>query len=155
MKSCGCVSIWEQYVWSRQDSSRTPHGTEHHTAPAGKYSYINDCAFDWLRSGYDIFVLFTIILFIFYMEWIYKTNIVIYGIKHYYLIVFLSYFKTFDLYNNLHWACVVGYGPISLCVIHKDGLCPSSGHIKRLIMINTIQKSRYSRLLIQWICKWF
>jgi hypothetical protein len=32
--------------------------------------------------------------------------------------------------SNLHWARVVGYGPFSLCVIHKEGLCPSSGDIK-------------------------
>jgi hypothetical protein len=37
--------------------------------------------------------------------------------------------------TNSHWARVVGYGPFSLCVIHKDGLCPSSGDIKRLKMI--------------------
>jgi hypothetical protein len=33
------------------------------------------------------------------------------------------------------WARVVGYGPFSLCVIHKEGLCPSSGDIKRLMMV--------------------
>jgi hypothetical protein len=35
----------------------------------------------------------------------------------------------------LHWARVVGYGPFSLCVIHKEGLCPSSGDINRLMMM--------------------
>jgi hypothetical protein len=29
---------------------------------------------------------------------------------------------------------VVGYGPFSLCEIHKKGLCPSSGDINRLII---------------------
>jgi hypothetical protein len=29
----------------------------------------------------------------------------------------------------------VGYGPFSLCVIHKEGLCPSSGNINRLMMM--------------------
>jgi hypothetical protein len=29
--------------------------------------------------------------------------------------------------TNLHWARVVGYGLFFLCVIHKEGLCPSSG----------------------------
>jgi hypothetical protein len=29
---------------------------------------------------------------------------------------------------------VVDYGPFSLCVIHKEGLCPSSGDIDRLMM---------------------
>jgi hypothetical protein len=28
-----------------------------------------------------------------------------------------------------HWACVVGYGRFSLCVINKEGLCLSSGDI--------------------------
>jgi hypothetical protein len=36
---------------------------------------------------------------------------------------------------NLHWAGVVGYGLFSLCVIHKEGLCPSSGDINRLMMM--------------------
>jgi hypothetical protein len=38
--------------------------------------------------------------------------------------------------TNPHWARVVGYGPFSLCVIHKEGLCPSSGDINRLMMMN-------------------
>jgi hypothetical protein len=33
------------------------------------------------------------------------------------------------------WARVVGYGLFSLCVIYKEGLCPSSGDINRLMMI--------------------
>jgi hypothetical protein len=33
---------------------------------------------------------------------------------------------------------VVGYGPFSLCVIHKEGLCSSSGDINRLMMKNRI-----------------
>jgi hypothetical protein len=37
--------------------------------------------------------------------------------------------------TNPHWAGVVGYGPFSLWVIHKEGLCPSSGDINRLMMI--------------------
>jgi hypothetical protein len=37
--------------------------------------------------------------------------------------------------TNPHWACVVGYGPFSLCVTLKEGLCPSSRDINRLIMI--------------------
>jgi hypothetical protein len=35
--------------------------------------------------------------------------------------------------TNPHWARVVGYGP--LWVIHKEGLCPSSGGINRLMMM--------------------
>jgi hypothetical protein len=37
--------------------------------------------------------------------------------------------------TNPHWASVVGYGPFSLWVIHKEGLCPSSGDINKLMMI--------------------
>jgi hypothetical protein len=33
-----------------------------------------------------------------------------------------------------NWARVVGYGPFSLYVIHKEGPCPSSGDINRLIV---------------------
>jgi hypothetical protein len=39
--------------------------------------------------------------------------------------------------TNPHWARVVGYYNclFSLCVIHKEGLCPSSGDINRLMMM--------------------
>jgi hypothetical protein len=37
--------------------------------------------------------------------------------------------------TNPHWARVVGYGPFPLWVILKEGLCPSSGNIKRLMMM--------------------
>jgi hypothetical protein len=37
--------------------------------------------------------------------------------------------------TNPHWARVVGYGPFSLCVIHKEGLCPNSGDIKGLMVM--------------------
>jgi hypothetical protein len=40
--------------------------------------------------------------------------------------------------TNPHWARVVGYGPFSLWVIHKEGLCPSSGDINRLMMMMTL-----------------
>jgi hypothetical protein len=36
---------------------------------------------------------------------------------------------------NPDWASVVGYGPFSLCVIHKESLCPSSRDINRLMMM--------------------
>jgi hypothetical protein len=38
--------------------------------------------------------------------------------------------------TNPHWACAVCYGPFSLWVIHKEGLCPGSGDINRLMMMN-------------------
>jgi hypothetical protein len=38
--------------------------------------------------------------------------------------------------TNPHWARVVGYGPFFfICVMHKEGLCPSSEYINRLIMV--------------------
>jgi hypothetical protein len=36
---------------------------------------------------------------------------------------------------NPHWARVVGHGSLSLCVLHKEGLCPSDGDINRLMMM--------------------
>jgi hypothetical protein len=38
-------------------------------------------------------------------------------------------------FTNPHWAHVVGYGPFSLYVIHKEGLCPSGGDFNRLMMM--------------------
>jgi hypothetical protein len=43
-----------------------------------------------------------------------------------------------------HWARVVGYDPFSLCVIHKEGLFPSSGDINTLMVIEV--RSCYSPL---------
>jgi hypothetical protein len=40
--------------------------------------------------------------------------------------------------TNPHWTRVVGYGPFSLWVIHKEGLCPSSEDINRLMMMTHI-----------------
>jgi hypothetical protein len=37
--------------------------------------------------------------------------------------------------SHINMVCVVGYGPFALCVIHKDGLCPSSGDINRLMIM--------------------
>jgi hypothetical protein len=47
--------------------------------------------------------------------------------------------------TNPHWARVVGYGPFSLWVIHKEGLCPSSGDINRLMMILLDRRLRLTR----------
>jgi hypothetical protein len=44
--------------------------------------------------------------------------------------------------TNPHWARVVGHGPFSLWVIHKEGLCPSSGDINRLMMMITTEIRR-------------
>jgi hypothetical protein len=38
-------------------------------------------------------------------------------------------------HTNPHWARVVCYSPFLLCVIHKEGLCPSSGGIKKQVMM--------------------
>jgi hypothetical protein len=54
---------------------------------------------------------------------------------------FIPYYKAvvFDSVNNFptnpHWTRVVGYGPFSLWLIHKEGLCRSSGDINRLMMM--------------------
>jgi hypothetical protein len=37
--------------------------------------------------------------------------------------------------TNPHWARVEGYGPFSLCLINKEGMCSSSGDIDKLMMI--------------------
>jgi hypothetical protein len=37
--------------------------------------------------------------------------------------------------TNPYWASVVGYSPFSLWLIHKEGLCPNSGDINRLMMM--------------------
>jgi hypothetical protein len=37
--------------------------------------------------------------------------------------------------TNPHWACVVYYGPFSLCAINKKGLCRSRGDFNRLMMM--------------------
>jgi hypothetical protein len=37
--------------------------------------------------------------------------------------------------TNPHWARVKVYGPYYLCVIHKEGLYPSSGDINRLMVV--------------------
>jgi hypothetical protein len=37
---------------------------------------------------------------------------------------------------------VVGYGPFFLYVIYKEGLCPSSGDINRLMMHVMMMKER-------------
>jgi hypothetical protein len=41
----------------------------------------------------------------------------------------------FFLHTHQQTDRVVGYGPFFLCVIHKEGLCPSSGDINRLMMM--------------------
>jgi hypothetical protein len=44
--------------------------------------------------------------------------------------------------TNPHWAHVVGCGLFSFCVIHKEGLCPSSWDINRLMMIHFLHSAR-------------
>jgi hypothetical protein len=48
---------------------------------------------------------------------------------------------------NLHRASVVGYGPFSLCVIHKEGLCSSSRHINKLMMMHLRFEIIFSEIL--------
>jgi serine/threonine protein kinase len=47
------------------------------------------------------------------------------------------------VFINLHWARVVGCGPFSLCVIHKEGLCHSSVDINRLMMMMMMMMMMY------------
>jgi hypothetical protein len=64
---------------------------------------------------------------------------------------------THALLTNPHWARVVGYGPFSLCVIHKQGLCSSSGDINRLMMRRYTQRGSRNisdippRHLLKWL----
>jgi hypothetical protein len=37
--------------------------------------------------------------------------------------------------TNPHKSRVVGYGPFSLCAIHKESLCPSNGDMNSLMMM--------------------
>jgi hypothetical protein len=43
-------------------------------------------------------------------------------------------------FTNRHWARVVSYGPFSLCVIHKEGLCPSNEDINGLMVTLLFQQ---------------
>jgi hypothetical protein len=58
-----------------------------------------------------------------------------------------SYFL-FVIIVTPHWARVVGFGPFSFCVIHKEGLCSSSGDINRLMM------NCYHRTCVTYNSKW-
>jgi hypothetical protein len=42
---------------------------------------------------------------------------------------YISFLNFFYSPANPHLARVVGYGLFSLCLIHKEGLCPSRGDI--------------------------
>jgi hypothetical protein len=59
--------------------------------------------------------------------------------------------------TNPHWVRVVGYGLFSLRVIHKEGLCPSSGHINRLMMMMmmVVSSRNFVRVKFVVICRWF
>jgi hypothetical protein len=46
-----------------------------------------------------------------------------------------------------HWARVMGYGPFFSCVIHKQGLYPSSGDINRLMMMYNANQNLATFLL--------
>jgi hypothetical protein len=50
--------------------------------------------------------------------------------------------------TNPHWARVVGYGSFSLCVIHKEGLCPSIGDINRLTMMTVEVGTAYLTIIL-------
>jgi hypothetical protein len=54
--------------------------------------------------------------------------------------------------TNPHWACMVAYGPFFLWEIHKEGLCPNSGDINRLMMIMKLWKRYYLKYIVT--CRW-
>jgi hypothetical protein len=49
-------------------------------------------------------------------------------------------------YAVVSWARVVGCGPFSLSVIHKEGLCSSSGDINTLKMMMIIKLVKMTRV---------
>jgi hypothetical protein len=49
---------------------------------------------------------------------------------------------------STHWALVVGYGPFSLCIIHKESMYSSSGDIDRLMIITRICCPCFLKLVI-------
>jgi hypothetical protein len=54
--------------------------------------------------------------------------------------------------TNPHWARMVDYGPFSLCVIHKEGLCPSRGDINKLMMMMMMMMMKFSQFIFN-ICQ--
>jgi hypothetical protein len=56
--------------------------------------------------------------------------------------------------TNPHWARVVGFGPFSLCVIHREGLCPSSRDIDRLMMMMMTMKALKKTINIHLLFLW-
>jgi hypothetical protein len=59
-----------------------------------------------------------------------------------YLILIPYYFMSLHICpdnTNPHWARVVGYGPFSLYIIHKEGLCPSSDIKGLMMMTNALE----------------
>jgi hypothetical protein len=48
-----------------------------------------------------------------------------------------TYFYLHFLPTDPNWVRVVGYGSFFLCVIHKEGLCPTSEDINMLINVLT------------------
>jgi hypothetical protein len=49
--------------------------------------------------------------------------------------------------TNPHWARVVAYGSFSLCEVHKEGLCLSSGDINRLMMMMIINEFMLNKII--------
>jgi hypothetical protein len=51
--------------------------------------------------------------------------------------------------TNPHWARVVAYGSFSFWVIYKEGLCPSSGDINRLLMMVMMKMMMMMKTVLQ------
>jgi hypothetical protein len=52
--------------------------------------------------------------------------------------------------TNPHGARVVSCNPFALCVIHKKGLCPSSGDINRLMMMIPPKHPHFTKITWLW-----
>jgi hypothetical protein len=83
--------------------------------------------------------------------------------KKYYFVLLRAYEGTLSCWSRLHlhsfassnphWTRVVGYGPFFLCVIHKEGLCLSSGDINRLMMMMMMIYTYHSRFIPEGIAE--
>jgi hypothetical protein len=77
----------------------------------------------------------------FYFPEDFSTNL----IQLFFLFYFISHIRVYKIYIEELYSLalsphggLLGYGPFSLRVIHKEGLCPSSGGINRLMMMIVI-----------------
>jgi hypothetical protein len=70
--------------------------------------------------------------------------------KIYYLELLRASEGTLSRWSRLYWQSLAprGYDPLSLWVIHKEGLCPSSGDINRLMMTEPWERVWETRVVV-------